>query len=148
MQANLMKSDDPTRSYMPTRSANESGRRRLVHQHISANHYIEWFRGRKRLNRLDTESGLLKPAFTGALFCHGNGIGGLIDANHGSGPSHHLGRKQGNATGPATKIENPHAFLKARLAKQTLSDRPKDHPILQNQALQLTGRTTEHISFG
>jgi hypothetical protein len=133
---------------MPTRGADESGRRRLVHQHISANHYIEWSRGRKRLDRTHTESGLLKPAFTGALFCHGNGIGGLINANHGSGRPHQLGGKQGNATGPTTKIENPHAFLKARLPKQTLSDRPKDHPILQNQALQLTGRTTEHISFG
>jgi hypothetical protein len=100
---------------MATRGTNERGRRRLVHQHISANHYIEWFRGRKRLDRTHTENGLLKPAFKGALFCHGNGIGGLIDANHDSGRSHHLGRKQGNSTGSTTKIENPHAFLNSRL---------------------------------
>src|SRR5258708_21885197 len=127
-----MKSHGYTRSYMPCGRADEGGRRRLINQHIPANHYIEWFYGRKRLDRTHTKGGLLKPAFMGALFCHGNGIRGLINANNGSRRAHYLGRKQGNATGPTTKIENPHAFLKSRLAKQTLSDRPKNHPILQN----------------
>src|SRR5260370_7182771 len=127
-----MKSHDSTRSYMPTRRADEGGRRRLINQHIPANHYIEWFYGRKRLDRTHTKGGLLKPAFMGALFCHGNGIRGLINANNGSRRAHYLGRKQGNATGPTTKIANPHPFLKSPLPNTTLSVTPKNLPILHN----------------
>jgi hypothetical protein len=93
-----------------------------VDQNVSTDYEIEGFAGGERFYRSLYKSDLSQSRLSGPLVDHVENFLTAIDPDNGSCWAYQFGGQHGDIAGAAAQVQDSHALVYARVARETLGD--------------------------